>query len=273
LTFPRPQDIVQCSITLSLLRNAQQLEGLAVMADSEGSKIEGSAEKAYAAAAEATVGKVVPQGPDGSEQGPVEFPDQIQRGRKASPKAAETLPAADAAPGKSRKPLANEAEALAETPPPKTPKAPLTAKRKDANMDMTASLKDAVSDAQDKAKEAFAKTGAFAGEYGEFAKGNVEALVESGKILASGLQGLSSAFLADGKSAIETMTSEVKELSAAKSPTDFFKLQTELFQRNLDSALAYGSKTSEAMLKLTNDVMAPISSRVSLAVEKARKAA
>jgi phasin family protein len=140
-------------------------------------------------------------------------------------------------------------------------------------MDMTATVTDAVNGAQEKVKEAFAKSTAVFGDYGEFAKGNVEALVESGKILASGLQDLGNKFVVDSKAAFETSVADVKDLSSVRSPTDFFKLQTELLRRNFDSAVSYGSKTSEAMLKLTNDVIAPISGRVTLAVDKVRKTA
>jgi hypothetical protein len=148
---------------------------------------------------------------------------------------------------------------------------------KDKTMDMTSKftdgLKGVVSDAQAKAKEAFEKSSAIFSEYNEFAKGNVEATVESGKIFASGLQGMGTSLVAEGKSAFETMTTDFKDLSAVKTPADFFKLQSDLFRRNFDTAVAYGSKNSEAMLKLANEVMAPISGRVSLAVDKVRKAA
>ena len=69
------------------------------------------------------------------------------------------------------------------------------------------------------------------------------------------------------------MTADVKELATAKTPTDFFKLQGEMLRRSFDAAVATGSKHSEAMLKLTNDAFAPISSRVSVAMEKVKKAA
>lgn len=153
------------------------------------------------------------------------------------------------------------------------PHFPFIAQLKDIPMDVTSSIKDAVSGAQAKAKEAFDKTSAAASEYGEFAKGNVEAFVESGKILASGLQELGNGFIADSKVAFETATSDVKALTSVKSPTDLFKLQTELLRRNFDSAIAYGTKASEAMVKLTNEVVAPLSGRVTLAVEKVKKAA
>jgi phasin family protein len=127
---------------------------------------------------------------------------------------------------------------------------------------MTAAFKDA----QDKAKAAF-------GDAGAFAKGNVEAVVESSKILASGIQEMSKGYVAETKSAFEAMTADVKELTTVKSPTEFFEKQSALMRKNFDAAVAASSKNSEAMLKLANEAFQPISTRVSLAVEKIKKAA
>ena len=69
------------------------------------------------------------------------------------------------------------------------------------------------------------------------------------------------------------ISADVKELAAVKSPADFFKLQGEILRRNFDAVVASGSKTSEAMVKLTNESFAPISNRVSIAIEKVKKAA
>ena len=146
-------------------------------------------------------------------------------------------------------------------------------KTKTVSEDFTAKAKEAAADLQSRAKAAFEKGSALLGDATEFSKGNVEALVESGKILASGLQEIGKDYLAEGKSAIETVTADVKEFAAVKSPTDFFKLQGEILRRNFDAAVASGSKHSEAFVKLANDAFAPISTRVSLAVEKAKKAA
>ncbi len=146
-------------------------------------------------------------------------------------------------------------------------------KTKTTTEDYTAKVKDVVATAQDRAKAAFEKTSAYASEYGEFTKGNLEAVVESGKILAAGLQDMGKTYVAEGKSAVETMTADVKEIAGVKSPADFFKLQGELMRRNFDAAVASTSKHSEAMVKLAGDAFAPISTRVSLAVEKVKQAA
>ena len=146
-------------------------------------------------------------------------------------------------------------------------------KTKTTTEDYSAKIKDVVATAQDRTKAAFEKTSAYASQYGEFTKGNLEAVVESGKILAAGLQDMGKAYVAEGKSAVETVTADVKEIAAVKSPADFFKLQGEIMRRNFDAAVATTSKNSEAMVKLMGDAFAPISTRVSLAVEKVKQAA
>lgn len=139
--------------------------------------------------------------------------------------------------------------------------------------EFTTKIKSAVGEAQVKAKEAFDKGAATFGEYNEFSKGNLEAVVASGKILASGMQSLGTTFVEDSKSALEILTAEVKELASVKSPTDFFKLQAAFLRRNFDTVVATTSKNSEAVLKLASEAAAPISARVNLAVEKVKQTA
>ena len=139
--------------------------------------------------------------------------------------------------------------------------------------DFAARIKDSVADAQERAKVAYEKSTVVFGDVTEFSKGNVEALVESTKILAAGLQDMGKAYVAESKTALEALTADVKELAAVKSPTDFFKLQGEMLRRNFDAAVAAGSKNSETLVKLAGDAFAPISTRASLAIEKVKQAA
>lgn len=139
--------------------------------------------------------------------------------------------------------------------------------------EMTDKMTAAFKDAQEKAKAAMEKSQAALGDAGAFAKGNVEAMVESTKILASGLQEMTKGYVEETKSALETMTADVKELTTVKSPTEFFEKQTALMRKNFDAVVAASSKNSEAMLKLANEAFQPISTRVSLAVEKMKQAA
>lgn len=148
---------------------------------------------------------------------------------------------------------------------------------KEKTMDMSSKFTDGfktiAADAQEKAKEFYTKGSAFFGEAGEFTKGNVQAVVASGKILVSGMKDIGDTLVADTKEAIETISADVKQVASVKSPTELVKLQSDLMQRNLDKFVAYNSKATETMLKLTTAVMAPVSARVSLAVEKVRNVA
>jgi phasin family protein len=139
--------------------------------------------------------------------------------------------------------------------------------------DYTAKAKELAADAQTKAKAAFDKMQAVAGEMTEFTKGNVEAMVESGKILGAGMQDMARGEVEAAKGAFETATADVKAMAAVKSPTELFKLQGEMIRRNFDAMVAHYSKNAETSMKLANDAFAPISSRMSLAAEKISKAA
>ena len=140
--------------------------------------------------------------------------------------------------------------------------------------DLTAQVQDTVKDVQARARTAFEKSQAMFGNAGEFTKGNLEAMVESGKILATGVQAMGKTYVAEVKSTFESVQADAKDLRAAvTSPTEFVKLQSTLMRKYFDNVVAYNSKSAEAALKLANEAFQPISSRVSLAVEKVKKAA
>lgn len=138
---------------------------------------------------------------------------------------------------------------------------------------MNKSMTDAVAEMQAKAQEAYDKGTSMVSEMTDLAKGNVEAIVESAKIVAAGVQDLGKTYAEEAKSAYETMTADFKEMAAVKSPTELFQLQGKIMRRNFDVLVATGSKGSESAMKLANDAFAPISARVNLAVEKLSKAA
>jgi hypothetical protein len=181
-------------------------------------------------------------------------------------------------PAKAPAPIKAEPAPKAAPVSPATPAQP-TAKPKESAMttlptfDVPEAFKTAFADFQEKAKAAYEKSTASAADYSEFAKGNVEALVEAGKILTSGLQELGTALVADSREAFEALTGEVKSLAGAKTPTDFFQLQSDLLKKHFDKSVAFSSKQSEAVLKLASETVAPISGRVSLAVDKIKAAA
>ena len=202
--------------------------------------------------------------------------------KASKPKAARVpVPAASPAPQAAATPLpprrvAKRTTIKTRTTPPLGQGKPKFASLKETFMatpfDLT-QIQTAFADIQGKAKEALEKSTAALGEANDFAKGNVEAVVESGKTLSAGLQDFGATFVAEARTAFEGLTADAKELAAAKSPTEFFQLQSALVRKQFDGAVAQASKSTEAWLKLANEAFAPISGRVTLAVEKVSKAA
>ena len=139
--------------------------------------------------------------------------------------------------------------------------------------DFTKPVTEAIGEIQSKAKAAYEKGTETLTEATEFAKGNVEAFVESGKILSNGVQNLGKTYVEEAKSAYETLTGDLKEIAAIKSPTELFQLQGKIMRRNFDALVATSSKNTEAAMKLANDAFAPLTGRVNLAAEKLAKVA
>lgn len=125
----------------------------------------------------------------------------------------------------------------------------------------------------DKAKAAVEKNTKLVGEMTELAKGNVEALVESGKIAAKGLETMGQDAAEYSRKQFEQATATMKSLAAVKSPADFFKLQSDYVRTAFDSMVAETSKNTEAFIKLAGDAAQPVSNRVAVAMEKIKTAA
>ncbi|UKK84043.1 phasin family protein [Sphingopyxis sp. BSN-002] len=127
-------------------------------------------------------------------------------------------------------------------------------------------------DFQARSKEALAKSSKLAEEAVEFNKANVEALVEAGKIAAKGIETLGQEGVAYARKSFEDTSAALKGYTAVKSPAEFLKLYAENSKKAFDAAVAQTSKTSELVVKLTNDSFAPISNRVSVITSKMKAA-
>ncbi len=201
-------------------------------------------------------------------------PATVAESRKAEPvkqKPASKVRRTTSKPRRTPAPKAGPAKAQAPVPTITELKEKIMATAK--TTDFTKPFADAIGDAQSKTKAAYDKGAELAAEMTEFAKGNVEAVVESAKVYAAGVQDLGKTYADEAKSAYETLTADIKELAAAKSPAELFQLQARLARRNFDALVAFGSKNTDAVTKLASETFAPISGRISLAAEKVSKAA
>lgn len=134
--------------------------------------------------------------------------------------------------------------------------------------DFTDTMTGAVNEMQARLQSAYDKSTTVVTEMTDLAKGNVEALVESTKLVAAGVQDMGKTYADEAKAAYETATADIKEMAAIKSPTELFQLQGKIMRRNFDMFIAATSKSTDAALKLANDAMAPISGRVNVTAEK-----
>jgi hypothetical protein len=110
-------------------------------------------------------------------------------------------------------------------------------------------------------------------EMGEFSRGNLEAIAESGRIMARGVEAMGQEAAAFAKRAYESQLAAFRTLSAVKNPTDLFKIQGDLVRKSFDAAVAETSRNTEATLKLAGEVAQPLQNRLALAAEKIKTAA
>jgi phasin family protein len=134
----------------------------------------------------------------------------------------------------------------------------------------TAKAQAFFADINERTKAAVEKSTKLVEEANEFAKGNLEAVVESSRITAKGLEALGQEAAEYSRKSFENATATLKTLAAIKSPTEFFKLQSDYVRTAFDSYVAEASKTTEAVLKLAGDAAQPISNRFAVAAEKVK---
>jgi hypothetical protein len=144
---------------------------------------------------------------------------------------------------------------------------------KSVTADVQSKAKALAADVEGKAKLAYAKGSVVAGEITAMTKGNVEAVVASGKILGAGLKELGQESITEGKQAASTAVADFKALTALKTPKDFFDFQFKLAKRNIDTAIALSGKNGKALGKLASAAAAPLSSQVKANVAKLRAVA
>jgi phasin family protein len=128
-------------------------------------------------------------------------------------------------------------------------------------------------DASERAKASYEKSVKLTEEFTEFQKGNVEAIVESGKLAAKAAESLGQEAADYARKSFENSTAAFKTFAGAKSPTELFKLQGDYFKSYFESAVAESTKVTEAWLKLAGEVAQPISNRMAVAVEKVKATA
>ncbi len=110
-------------------------------------------------------------------------------------------------------------------------------------------------------------------EFVSFSQGNVDAVVKSGQIWAAGVQEFTKSFATLAQAQMDQTVSVWKAMSGVKSLKDAMELQTNLARSSVEAAMSESGKLTDASMKLAEQTFAPITARVTLAVEKFGRAA
>lgn len=195
---------------------------------------------------------------------PIVSAPKIVRAKTVAPIAETTAltpvmaPEPPPAPTKTVSPVEPIAIAKAETPAPATPGTP------SATQMPATQIETLKTEGKSTMENAMKSTE----EFVSFGQGNVEAMMKSGQIWATGLQDLSKHFAATAQASMDETMATVKAMSAVKSLKEAMDMQSGLAKTALEKMMAESGKLTDASMKLAEQAMAPLTARVTLATEK-----
>ena len=123
-------------------------------------------------------------------------------------------------------------------------------------------------DAGARSQDLVAKTRGATEQMTDLAKANVEAIAEAARIAAAGAKSIGQDVVASSRTGFEQASDAVKTLADAKSPTEFFQLQSDIVRSSFDRLVAESSKLTEQVVKLAGEAIQPISNRASVNAER-----
>jgi phasin family protein len=122
-------------------------------------------------------------------------------------------------------------------------------------------------------KESVEKAMKTAEEMVSFSQGNMEAFLKASQIFTTGMQDISKHLAASSKHSMEESVAFTKSLMGVKSVKEAVDLQSGFAKSSVEKAVAETSKITDASVKLAEQAIAPITARLTLAVEKFGKMA
>ena len=105
-------------------------------------------------------------------------------------------------------------------------------------------------------------------EAAAFGRGNVEALAKATQIYVAGVQDLSRQAMAMVQGLTEQTLESAKALGGVRSLKEAAEVQAGLARSAFERAVSEGTKLQESALKVAEQSFAPLSARMTLAVEK-----
>lgn len=110
-------------------------------------------------------------------------------------------------------------------------------------------------------------------QFVSFGQGNVEALVKSSQIVATGLQDLSKLMAASAQASMDEAMHAFRAMTGVRSLKEAADLQATLARSTVEKALTDGNQVAETSFKVAEQAFAPISGRMSLAMQSFGKTA
>jgi phasin family protein len=100
-----------------------------------------------------------------------------------------------------------------------------------------------------------------------FGQGNVEAFTKAGQVWAAGVQELGKQVAATAQAHMDQTVATFKAMAGVKSFKEAIDLQSTLARSTVEKAVADTGKLTDASLRLAEQTWAPLTARVTLAVE------
>jgi phasin family protein len=122
--------------------------------------------------------------------------------------------------------------------------------------------------AGDRGQDVAQKGQKVAEQFADLTRANVEAIVEAGRVAASGARTIGQDVVATSRDGIEQAADAIRSLAEAKSPTEYLQLQGNFARASFDRMVAETSKLTENMVKLAGEAFQPLSNRASANAER-----
>jgi phasin family protein len=106
-----------------------------------------------------------------------------------------------------------------------------------------------------------------------FGQGNLEAIMKSGQIWTAGVQDLSRQFAATAQASLDEAVNGFKALAGVHSLKEAIDIQTSLARSAMEKAMTESGRFADASFKLAEQAAAPLTARVTAAIESFGKVA
>jgi hypothetical protein len=105
-------------------------------------------------------------------------------------------------------------------------------------------------------------------EAAEFGRGNIEAMTKAAQALAVGMQDIGKQVFAVQQALTDHAMESAKALAAVKSLKEAADIQAAFAKASMERSMSEAAKLQEATFKLAEQAYAPLTARMTLAVEK-----